>query len=83
MTRLTAEDYAPQSMDQGVNHEKVFSHKKETCAAAALQGQTIEKALPAASAGAKTIGPTGPSRRTARIGQQASHNNSERLKEQK
>jgi hypothetical protein len=31
-------------MDQGVNHEKVFSHQEETCAAPPLQGKSSENA---------------------------------------
>ena len=35
MTRPRRADYSPEQMDQGVNHEKVFNHKKETCEATA------------------------------------------------
>jgi hypothetical protein len=66
-------DYSPQEMDQGVDHEKVFSHKKETCAAAALQTKSSEKAPLAA----------GEWIRTRRVTGEAPRNKNERLKEWK
>ena len=48
MTRSRGADYSPEQMDQGVNHEKVFNHKKETCEATAWPGESFEKTLPVA-----------------------------------
>src|SRR5689334_23311177 len=42
MTRLTAETIL-RSDGQGVNHEKVFDHKKKTCATAASEGKSSEE----------------------------------------
>jgi len=56
MTRPRRRDYSANQMDQGVNYEKVFDHKKETRDATALQGTSSEKNQPAAGESIINVG---------------------------